>query len=252
MNALLLPLATQAMDQPDKEIGLGDLLREFSEEFACLPIAFEGLDSVTFPRRLNSDDIQNIISGKGTFMSPSGHKLLLASINPGTGNLSQLTSTAYLESFRNNLCAYRVCFKTTYQHSSADAFTTEEATAEDCRNAFEETIEKKVPKDISDIKLKTGFDQLEVAPKVTIQNPMSFKAAIRMYQLYFPIQTPNHDPVIGQFALVFMKHQNNGDLATYQPFLKEEIIGLHKLLEHKLRICPHLLCDLDDQDLSFQ
>jgi hypothetical protein len=228
------------------------ILADSEMELPRLPMACGELDSVIFPRFLNSEEIQNLVLRRGIFMSDSAHRLLLASTNPTTGYLFHLTSTAYLETFEHNLYAYRVCHKSTYNSSSADSVSEEGATSQSYRNAFKEALEKKVPKEISDIKLKTGFDQLEAAPEVLILNPMSFTASIRMYQLYFSDQILDQDEPIGQFALVFMKHQHDVDLETYGLFLKEKIANLHKDLEKKLSKCPFVSRDLDEQDLSYQ
>lgn len=250
--ALLLPLATQAMEADDNGQTSENLLRQIVDKFAPLSLVCDELNTVIFPRHLNSEDIQNIITGKGIFISPSNHKLLLASTAPGTEYISHLTSTAYIETFASNICAYRVCHKGQIQCSNALENSSEDATSEEFKNAFNEAVDKKAPQNISDIKMRTGFDQPQVAPKVIIKNPMSFKASFRLYQLYFSEQTPDQDPAIGQFALVFLENKHNVDLATYQQFLKTKISELHKKLESRLSECSFLCCDLNEEDFTFQ
>lgn len=191
------------------------------------------------PQFLDSSDLKEIIDKKGIIQNPMGSKVLLGSVNPETGHAYNLSNTSLLKTLYDqtdgDICATKLCcsisfsnVNATYKINNPDVSTT------DFNYYLDKKLVQKDPKDLSDIKMVSGFDNSEWEPPVDVAEAKKTSCSIQAYRLHQSTANPDDDVFLGHIFLISFITLSNVD--------KEFILSIHKNLESMIKRAEVACC----------
>lgn len=227
-----------AMESDEKNEKTGVIWDEIIQTSLNRDLDVFASNTAFIPQSLNSNDLKKLIDRHGVLRYPSGDTVFLGSINPDTGIACTLSDTIVIKSlyeqYNGYICATRLEQKRLFKVENLDfTINSSDATQEDFQSELEKKRAQKVPKTLSDIKIKTGFDLEPVEKSVDFHNVKYLQCCIQSYRLHQNGTNPE-DVSIGH---IFLVHFN-----TLSGMDKNVMSKVHKLLRSMMHNISFVAC----------